>query len=145
MRVRPLLGAATGAALLLLTGAAAAHSATESAPEETVTVDEVGRIAADGTITLSGTYSCLNATGPVYVASSLSQGTSTTGQGIGGTQAVCDGKEHTWRNTGRPTSRAVVPGAAHVQATVVELHPVRSVPLPVIHAVRDQDVTLIRS
>ncbi|MBR8639211.1 hypothetical protein KEF29_07450 [Streptomyces tuirus] len=145
MRVRPLLGAATAAGLLLLTGATAAHPAASAAPEESVTVDTAGRITADGTITLSGTYTCVNATGAVFVGSSVRQGTSTTSYGIGGTRAVCDGKQHRWQNTGRPTPGAIVPGAAHVQATVLELRFVGILPLPYPHAVKDQDVTLARS
>lgn len=58
MRLLPLLGAVTGVALLLLTGAAAAPATAAPAPYEAVTVDAVGRIAADGTVALSGTYRC---------------------------------------------------------------------------------------
>lgn len=103
MRVRPLLGTTAGAALLLLAGATAAPAtASAAAPYETVTVDAVGRITADGTVTLSGTYRCRSAVGPVFVSSSVSQGVSTTRYGIGGTRAVCDGVKHRWVNTGRP-------------------------------------------
>ncbi|MET9764182.1 DUF6299 family protein [Streptomyces sp. NPDC006372] len=146
MRVRPLLGAATGAALLLLAGATAAPAtASAAAPSEAVTVDSAGRIAADGTLTLSGTYTCVNATGPVYIGSSVRQGASTTSYGIGGTRAVCDGVQHRWQNTGRPTPGAIVPGAVHVQATILELRPVGILPLPHPHAVKDQGITLTRS
>ncbi|MGA5897114.1 DUF6299 family protein [Streptomyces venetus] len=152
MRVRPLLGAATGAVLLLLTGATAAPAtaapataAPATAASEDVTVEAVGRIAADGTITLSGTYTCVDATGPVYIGSSVRQGASTTSYGIGGTRAVCDGARHRWQNTGRATPGAIVPGPVHVQATVLELRLVGILPLPRLHAVKDQDVTLTRS
>ncbi|EFL35529.1 conserved hypothetical protein [Streptomyces viridochromogenes DSM 40736] len=142
--------------LLLLTGATAAPAiavpatavpptASAAAPSEDVTVDAVGRIAADGTITLSGTYTCVDATGPVYIGSSVRQGASTTSYGIGGTRAVCDGAQHRWQNTGRPTPGAIVPGAVHVQATVLELRLVGILPLPRLHAVKDQDITLTRS
>ncbi|MFB6848692.1 DUF6299 family protein [Streptomyces sp. NPDC056373] len=143
MRPRPLLGASAGAALLLLTGAGAAPAtASALAPTESVTVDSVGRIAADGTVTLSGTYRCTGASGPAFVSSSVSQGTSTTRYGIGGTRAVCDDAEHRWVNTGRVRSGALVAGPAHVQATVTELRSFGGLPLPVIHAVKDQDITL---
>ncbi|MEU7719483.1 DUF6299 family protein [Streptomyces tibetensis] len=143
MRLRPLLGASAGAALLLLTGAGAAPAtASALAPTASVTVDAVGKIAADGTVTLSGTYRCAGSSGPVFVSSSVSQGASTTRYGIGGTRAVCDGAEHRWVNTGRATSGALVAGAAHVQAAVMELRSFGILPLPVFHAVKDQDVTL---
>ncbi|MEW2805567.1 DUF6299 family protein [Streptomyces massasporeus] len=153
MRVRPLLGAAAGAALLLLTGAGAAPAtasalaptASALAPTGSVTVDAVGRIAADGTVTLSGTYRCAGSSGPVFVGSSVSQGASTTRHGIGGTRAVCDGAEHRWVNSGRTGSGALVAGAAHVQATVMELRSIGGLPLPVFHAVQDQDVTLTQA
>lgn len=59
-----------------------------------MTVDPVGRIAADGTVTLSGAYRCQSSSGPVFASSSVSQGVSTTRYGIGGTRAVCDGALH---------------------------------------------------
>ncbi|GAA2306847.1 hypothetical protein GCM10010234_57990 [Streptomyces hawaiiensis] len=143
MRPRSLLGASAGAALLLLTGAGAAPAtASALAPTASVTVDAVGRITADGTVTLSGTYRCAGSSGPVFVSSSVSQGTSTTRYGIGGTRAVCDGAEHRWVNTGQVRSGALAAGAAHVQATVMELRSFGILPLPVFHAVKDQDVTL---
>ncbi|MGA5204018.1 DUF6299 family protein [Streptomyces variegatus] len=143
MRVRPLLGAAAGAALLLLAGAGAAPAtASALAPTGSVTVGAVGRIAADGTVTLSGTYRCTGSSGPVFVSSSVNQGASTTRHGIGGTRAVCDGAEHRWVNSGRPGSGALVAGAAHVEATVMELRSFGGLPLPAFHAVKNQDITL---
>ncbi|MER6633549.1 DUF6299 family protein, partial [Streptomyces sp. NPDC000987] len=68
MPLRPVPGAAV---LLLLAAVPATPAAAD--PHETVTVDRTGRLAADGTVTLSGTYRCLGGTGPVYVSSSLSQ------------------------------------------------------------------------
>ncbi|MFC9678923.1 DUF6299 family protein [Streptomyces sp. NPDC056948] len=145
MRVRPLLGATAGAALLLLTGATAAPAtASAAAPYEAVTVDSVGRITADGTVTLSGTYRCRSAIGPVFVSSSVSQGVSTTRYGIGGTRAVCDGVKHRWVNTGRPKPGALAPGAAHVEATLMELRTFSGLPLPSFHAVHGRDITLTR-
>ncbi|MCH0561718.1 MULTISPECIES: DUF6299 family protein [unclassified Streptomyces] len=132
------LGAAAGAALLLPAAAPAAFAD----PHETVTVDPTGRIAADGTVTLSGTYRCLGNSGPVFVSSSLAQKSPTVRHGIGGTRAVCDGAEHPWRNTGRPTPGALEQGTARVEATVMELRSQGGLPLPRFHAVRRQDVTL---
>ncbi|WP_369195335.1 DUF6299 family protein [Streptomyces djakartensis] len=143
MRPRSLLGAAAGAALLLLTGAAAAPAtASATAPADSVTVDATGRIAADGTVTLTGTYRCASAGGPVFVGSSVSQGVSTTRYGIGGTRAVCDGAEHRWVNTGRPMPGSLVPGAARVEATLMELRLFGGLPLPSAHATSAQAVTL---
>ncbi|MFD5269479.1 DUF6299 family protein [Streptomyces sp. NPDC058335] len=140
--LRPVLTAAAGAALLLL--AAPAVTAT-AGPSESVTVDPVGRVAADGTVTLSGTYRCTGNSGPVFVSSSVGQKSSTTRHGIGGTRAVCDGAEHRWVNTGKPAPDPVEPGAARVEATVMELRPAGGLPLPHFHAAAEQDVTLTAS
>ncbi|NEA97690.1 DUF6299 family protein [Streptomyces sp. SID13726] len=139
MSVRPLLAATAGAALFLLAAPTLPASAD---PYETVTVDPVGRIADDGTVTLSGTYRCTGGTGPVFVSSSVGQRSPSVRQGIGGTRAVCDGAEHVWENTGKPTSGALEPGAAHVEATLMELSPQGGLPLPRFHAAEQQDITL---
>ncbi|WP_030179402.1 DUF6299 family protein [Streptomyces violaceorubidus] len=137
------LATAAGAALLLLTAPAATaapHDARLVA--ESVTVDPTGRIAADGSITLSGTYRCAGGTGPVYVSSTVSQSDPSARYGVGGTRAVCDGLEHRWVNTGTPDTVVLKPGAAHVEATLMELRPMGIVPLPSFHARQGQDVTL---
>lgn len=137
------LATAAGAALLLLTAPAATaapHDARLVA--ESVTVDPTGRIAADGSITLSGTYRCTGGTGPVYVSSTVSQSDPSARYGVGGTRAVCDGLEHRWVNTGTPDTVVLKPGAAHVEATLMELRPMGIVPLPSFHARQGQDVTL---
>ncbi|MFI9827282.1 DUF6299 family protein [Streptomyces sp. NPDC051913] len=134
MFLRPALAAAT---LLLL---AAAPVATAD-PYETVTVDPTGTLAADGTVTLSGTYRCLGNSGPVFVSSSVGQKSPSVRHGIGGTSAVCDGAEHRWENTGKVDTGALEPGAAHVEATVMELRG-GGLPLPRFHAAQQQDVTL---
>ncbi|MWA08292.1 DUF6299 family protein [Streptomyces sp. BA2] len=130
---------ATIASLLLLTAPAADAIA---APGETVTVDPTGRLAPDGTITLSGTYRCTSGTGPAFVSSSLTQGDSRVRHGIGGTRAVCDGEEHDWTNTGRPSPSTLKPGTAHVEATVMELASRNGLPLPYFHAMHRQDIKL---
>jgi hypothetical protein len=103
LRPRPALVAAAGAALLLLAAPAALAAPVSADPYETVTVDPTGRIASDGTVTLSGTYRCTGGTGPVFVSSSVSQGSLSVRHGIGGTRAVCDGLAHAWTNTGKPS------------------------------------------
>ncbi|WP_458246134.1 DUF6299 family protein [Streptomyces sp. MAI_2237] len=140
MFVRPALGLAAGAALLLLTAPTTPAAAD---PYETVTVDPTGTVAADGTVTLSGTYRCLGNTGPAFVSSSVSQAKPDVRQGIGGTSAVCDGQDHRWQNSGKPTE-ALDAGTASVEATVMELRPLSGLPLPRFHAVQRQDVTLTR-
>lgn len=135
MFLRPALAAAT---LLLL---AAAPVATAD-PYEAVTVDPTGTLAADGTVTLSGTYRCLGNSGPVFVSSSVGQKSPSVRHGIGGTRAVCDGAEHRWENTGKVEAGDLEPGAAHVEATVMELDARGGLPLPRFHAAQQQDVTL---
>ncbi|MGW5783768.1 DUF6299 family protein [Streptomyces sp. NPDC003757] len=137
------LATAAGAALLLLAAPAATaapHDARLVA--ESVTVDPTGRLAADGGVTLSGTYRCTGGTGPVYVSSTGSQTDPSVRYGVGGTRAVCDGLEHRWVNTGTPDTVVLKPGAAHVEVTLMELRPMGIVPLPSFHARQAQDVTL---
>ncbi|GAA2426613.1 DUF6299 family protein [Streptomyces glaucus] len=136
---RVLTAVAAGAAVLLLTAPAApAHAA----PDESVTVDPTGRIAADGTVTLSGTYRCVTAGTPVFVGSSVTQPT-TLRYGIGGTRAVCDGKEHRWVNTARVAGRALVAGPARAEATLLELRTLGILPVPRVHAGQARTVTLV--
>jgi hypothetical protein len=139
MPVRPALTAALAAALMC---AAAGPAGADSS--ETVTVDPTGRIASDGTLTLSGSYRCTAGTGPVFVSSSVSQSDPHVRHGIGGSAAQCDGAEHHWQNSGTVSSEALKAGAAHVQATLLELRPSGIVPLPVFHAVTEQDVALTK-
>ncbi|MFM9444704.1 DUF6299 family protein [Streptomyces acidiscabies] len=143
MSLRSALGTAAGAALLLLAAPdALAAPPAQADPYETVTVDPVGRIAADGTVTLSGTYRCLGSEGPVFVSSSVNQDSGDVRHGIGGTAARCDGAEHTWENTGRPSPSSLTPGAARVEATLMELAPEGGLPLPRFHARETGPVTL---
>ncbi|MFP3986541.1 DUF6299 family protein [Streptomyces sp. E11-3] len=140
MSLRKAIGVGASTALLLLTAPAADAFA---APFEEVTVNPTGRLAADGTVTLSGTYRCSGGTGPVFVSSSLSQGDSSVRHGIGGTRAVCDGAEHPWTNSGR-VDGAFTPGDAHIKATLMELRSNRgSLPLPYFHAAHEQDIALV--
>ncbi|MGC0329004.1 hypothetical protein RKD23_001994 [Streptomyces sp. SAI-170] len=141
MTYRSFLGVAAGAALLLL--GVPAGSATAD-PYESVTVDTTGRIAPDGTVTLAGTYRCSGAGGPVFVSSSVGQSQPSVRYGIGGTQAVCDGLEHRWSNSGRPQPGALKPGAARVEATLMELSPQNGLLLmPRFHAAQQQEILLV--
>ncbi|MFC9954366.1 DUF6299 family protein [Streptomyces prasinus] len=144
---RPVLVRAAACAALLLGAAVAAPPAASAAPapvHETVTVDSEGRIAADGTVTLSGTYSCLEVSGPVFVGSSVHPGTGDTRYGVGGTLAVCDGETHAWENTGRVPSAVLKAGSVEVEATLTELRSADGLLLPVFHAVQQREVTLVR-
>ncbi|MFJ1604938.1 DUF6299 family protein [Streptomyces sp. NPDC088253] len=146
MPSRQVIGAATGAALLLLfaPSAGAVSVGALSAPSETVTVEPTGHLAADGTVTLTGTYRCLSGTGPVLVSASVSQRDPHIRHGIGGTAAVCDGAEHRWTNSEKRTPGTLAPGAAYVEATLMELSPaLGGLPLPLFHAMRQQDITLM--
>ena len=143
MFASPVLGVATGAALLLLGSAAAAPPEASAAPSETVTVDSVGRIAGNS-VTLSGTYRCTDATGSVYISSAVHQGPSAESHSIGGTQAVCDGREHRWENTGNVPDGALKAGEARVEATILEMSPSGVLLVPTFHAVQYQDVTLVQ-
>ncbi|MGW6904386.1 DUF6299 family protein [Streptomyces sp. NPDC054940] len=144
MPLRPALATAACAALLLLVAApsAPADSSALADPEETVTVDSKGLMAADGTVTLSGTYRCVDSVGPVFVSSSVGQKSETVRYAIGGTSAVCDGKLHRWANKSKPSPTTLKHGKADVEATIVELHPVGILPLPRFHAALKEDITL---
>ncbi|WOX25266.1 DUF6299 family protein [Streptomyces solicathayae] len=139
MRARLVLG--TVAAALLLAAASTAH-AVPTAPADGVSVDSTGALAADGTVTLFGTYRCLDdSAGPVFVSSTLVQ--DERSQGIGGTRAVCDGRVHTWSNSSVVRDPAYRPGDARVQATLMQLTTdAIGIPLPEFRALRDAAVTL---
>jgi hypothetical protein len=145
MFVRPVLGTLGVAAALLLVAPAAPATAV-TAPGDTVTVDPTARMAEDGTVTITGAYRCSGATGAVFIGSSVSRtAASSTRYGIGGSRALCDGLVHRWTNSGKPAS-ALEPGAAQVEATVMELAPQGGLLLmPRLHASQEQDVTLARS
>ncbi|MFE0250207.1 DUF6299 family protein [Streptomyces sp. NPDC059010] len=147
MPLRPALATAACAALLLLVAApsAPAHSGAAAGPEEIVTIDNTGRMAADGTVTLSGTYRCVDSVGPVFVSSSISQRSETVRYAIGGTSAVCDGKLHRWENKSKSAATTLKSGKSDVEATIVELHPVGILPLPRFHALLKENITLSKA
>ena len=148
MPVRPLLGAA--AVTLALATAAVATPATAAEPHESVSVDPVARLAADGTVTLSGTYRCTDGGGPVFVSASLihSGPEATLLHGIGSTRAVCDGTLRHWTNKGRTLTDIPAADPTQVEAALVELAPGSGL-LPLVPRFRAesprQDVTLVAS
>ncbi|MGW7605721.1 DUF6299 family protein [Streptomyces sp. NPDC054766] len=148
MLFRQTVGAAVGAALLLLLAPSAVALSAPSdtarmAPSDEVTVDPTGTVAADGTVTLSGTYRCTGAAGPVFVSSTVSQGDPWVSHPIGGSSTVCDGAEHRWSNSEKKAPKTLVPGPAHVEATVFDIS-ATGLPLPSVHAVREQDVAIVQ-
>jgi hypothetical protein len=144
MSLRQVIGAAaTGVALLVPVAPSAVAVSPSYDPYEQVTVDSTGHVAADGTITLSGTYRCSSATGPVFVSSSVSQGDPRVRHGIGGTVAVCDGAAHRWTNSEKRELGTLTAGNAHVEAILMEMSTESGLPLPKFHATREQDITLM--
>ncbi|MEV0117710.1 DUF6299 family protein [Streptomyces sp. NPDC050844] len=127
MRVRLALSAA--ATSLIIAGLAAA-TPSHAGQIDDLTVNGTGTIAADGTITLSGTYRCLpdGTPGPVFVGSTLVRGNESTG--IGGTHAVCDGQVREWTNTSKGTGSRYERGEATVRAHLVKLSTKSVLPMP---------------
>ncbi|MEU7009534.1 DUF6299 family protein [Streptomyces sp. NPDC046332] len=125
--------------LLVATAAGAAHASSA----DDLSVDAYGTVAADGTVTVSGTYRCLDdSAGPVFVSSTLVQ--EDRSAGIGGTRAVCDGQVRDWSNTAVVKEPGYRPGAARVKATLMQLTPSGplGVPMPGFLAAQDSDVIL---
>ncbi|GGT10435.1 DUF6299 family protein [Streptomyces chromofuscus] len=151
MSLRPALGVAATAALALFAATPSTPAAADSNQSVTadsnqsVTVDPSGRIAADGTITLTGTYRCSDNTGPVFISSTIAQDSPLVRYGIGGSRAVCDGQAHRWENIGKPRNRVLKEGTAQVEATLMELRPQGGLPLPAFLATQRQDVVLAKS
>ncbi|MDH2390244.1 DUF6299 family protein [Streptomyces sp. HNM0663] len=126
-------------------GAAGAHSGAGSGPDA-VTLDPAGQLAADGTVTLSGTYRCspLHHGRTVLVGAKLIKGD--VHHGIGGTVARCDGREHNWRHTGQLKGDLAgeagdtagggpgrtTAGRVDGEATLLKLEPGGVVPVPVL-------------
>ncbi|MDI3405834.1 DUF6299 family protein [Streptomyces cavernicola] len=134
---------ATGiAALAVLLGAGTATSA----PGYEMTVNTRAVIAADHTVTTSGTYRCTGSTdlSPVYVTASVRQNNvSISGDSQ---EAVCDGEIHDWqlKATGFRDIH-LKPGAATVQGHLVQLKPQSGlIPLKTdFLAAADQQVELL--
>ncbi|MFE7581033.1 DUF6299 family protein [Streptomyces gardneri] len=135
MRVRTALAAG---ALLAVAVAPLAHAG----GVDGLSVHGYGTVADDSTVTLSGTYRCTDdSEGPVYVSSTLRQGNRSAG--IGGTRAVCDGHLREWVNTAVVKDPAYRPGAARVEATLVQLTADElGLPTPGFLATEESDVEL---
>lgn len=114
--------------------AGAAPGPAAAASGDSVTIDPVARVAPDGTVTLTGTYRCSprHAGQAVLVGANVAQGD--VRRGVGGTLARCDGREHTWRHTGRNDGLRTSPDGAEGEATLFTLKRTGLVPLPVVLA-----------
>ncbi|MCA6096689.1 DUF6299 family protein [Streptomyces sp. SCA3-4] len=154
MRIREAISIAVGAlgvTVLTVAGPVAAPGAAAvpppPPPRNQLTIDDTGRIAPDGTITLTGTYRCqlpggLPA-GTVLVAPTVIQGGHS--QGIGGSRATCDGRRHPWRNAAHPYHSAFRPGPARTDGTLMQFRKDKSgILLPHFLAVAPQhDIVLV--
>ncbi|PYC76388.1 hypothetical protein C7C46_22360 [Streptomyces tateyamensis] len=142
MALRPTAVAVLAGTLLLvpLATAAPAGAAERSAGGSAVTVAPTGTLAADGTVTLSGSYRC-TASGTVLVSSKLRAGSEE--HGIGGTAATCDGREHSWTNQDTPRRSALQTGPAEVEATLLKLDTSSGLPLPVLLAADREPISLV--
>ncbi|WP_329577801.1 DUF6299 family protein [Kitasatospora sp. NBC_01250] len=142
-RALPRAAGLLGAALLALLGAA---TPADAAAGDMLSVDSVGTLASDGTVTLSGTYQCSTG-GAVFVTSNLRLGQSEANIGDG-VRALCDGNKHGWISQGKPAQLHPALGAARVEATLTHLTqgPAWWLPvLPEFLAQQGQDITLVAS
>lgn len=119
--------------LAAATGTAATAATTPAVPSDAVSVTG-GTLADDGTVTLTGSYRCVEHPGKVVlIGSNVIQNGHP--ESIGGFKAQCDGTARTWTNTGRPMTagRGSGPllrtGPATVKATMLTMGP-NGMPLP---------------
>ncbi|MER6997698.1 DUF6299 family protein [Streptomyces sp. NPDC000410] len=142
MRIPALALAALAAAAAVLTPtAAAADNFTGD-----VSVKEQAYIAPDGTLTMSGTYRCSEPSPArrIFIASSLVQEGKRLG--FGGTEARCDGAEHSWTTSG-PVGTVMNlgfhDGPAAVDARLMVMENVGGLPLPRVLAGGEKAVSLV--
>lgn len=134
---------AIGALTLLATGPATAVADDTDGGQgaNVVTVDPTGTLAADGTVTLSGTYVCSPSTGygtVVNTALLTDNESSSIGSSL---PATCDGAKHTWTNHGRPV-QSVQAGPARVDASLVHVDWQSASLIPRVDQMADQPQTI---
>ncbi|MEO3974741.1 DUF6299 family protein [Streptomyces sp. CAU 1734] len=139
---RALLLSAAGIAAALAAGLLPGTASAQFTPD-TVTIAPAGRIARDGTLTLSGTYRCSSLrSGVVLIGAEATQGKKRAG--TDGTVATCDNRVHSWRNSGHPLKKFST-GGADGRATLIELDTSHGlIPLPVILNSHSRRLTLGR-
>jgi hypothetical protein len=147
MRKRHALAAVLTGTLAGALGAAAPAAASADRAHDASGPDAVavtgGHLAADGTVTVTGHYRCLppQPGAAVYIGSDLTQGGHE--DGIGGTQAVCDGRTHTFANSGQTTPGTYKPGPAQLSASLVALtHGPEGALMPQELATAERPITL---
>lgn len=115
---RALLVSSAFTAAALMTVLTPGSAGARFAPD-VVTIDPIGKVAPDGTLTLTGTYQCsVSRSEPVFVGSKVVQNGAQAN--VGGTVATCDGREHIWSNTGAAAG-AFRTGLAVGEATLLAL------------------------
>ncbi|MEU8522547.1 DUF6299 family protein [Streptomyces sp. NBC_01216] len=129
---------------LMIAATAIATTAAHAGPADGVTVDPTGTVSADGAVTLSGTYRCVDdAAGPVFVSSALVRQDRSTG--IGGTRAVCDGRVRAWFHSG-VVEETVRQEGARARAALTQLGPgPLGLPLPRLRATGEAHIAPVRS
>ncbi|MGF1429314.1 DUF6299 family protein [Kitasatospora sp. LaBMicrA B282] len=141
VRVRPRAAALLAAAVLGVLGTAVAAPAA-AAGTDAVTIDPVGTVAADGTVTLTGSYHC-DYPGAVFLSPNLRVGDRS--ENIGNSlRATCDGQQHAWRAQAQPYQWVVQPGPAEADASLVHLTEGPLVPMPEFLA-RGQQAIMLQS
>lgn len=133
--VLPTLALTAALTAVLLPGTARAQFA--PAP---LTVDSTAKLAADGSVTLTGTYYCAPGSGPVLLDGEVVQGDRRAD--LDGVLAVCDGRLRTWKATGSPDSGSFKRGAARGEAVLMELS--KGLPFPVGVRTAEKAITLTR-
>lgn len=134
----------------ILVAAALPVASVAAEPSDSVSVQQSGHLTADGLVTLSGTYRCINTSGsgPVFVATTLNQNGAS--RSIGGSTAVCDGLEHRWTNIGNTAiggsadAAVYTAGAARVEVRLMTFRTAGGwLPLPYFLAGQESAVTLV--
>ncbi|MEU1376504.1 DUF6299 family protein [Streptomyces triculaminicus] len=154
MRIREAIGIAAGAATLTataaVTGTAPQAAAAPARPADHLAIDHVGHLAPDGTVTLTGTYRCAplaQPAGTVYIGSNIKQGglADSVTNGVGGSTATCDGKEHRWRHAALPYHMRYRAGTARADGVLMQLKKNRQgIPLPhFISVAPEREITLV--
>ncbi|MFE9256186.1 DUF6299 family protein [Streptomyces sp. NPDC006879] len=112
--LKTVLAAATMAALFAVPAQAESRTSEFS-------VQEYGHITKEDTVTLSGTYRCVNTSpsGRIYLSPSLAQ--DGFAKGVGGRAARCDGAEHEWSVTINTADTPFHAGAAEVRPQLTSL------------------------